>query len=361
MIAYIYMKKVNLAKAYEPKAVEDKIYKEWEKSGFFNPDNLPGDRPESFTVMMPPPNATGTLHIGHAMFLTLEDLMIRYNRMQGKAALWIPGTDHAAIATNTKVEKILAKEGQTKYDLGREGFIERVKEYITGSQHIIRRQVRKMGSSCDWSREAYTLDDVRSRCVREMFVRMFDDGLIYRGYRIVNWCPRCESTLADDEVEHKDEPAKLYYMKYGEFTVATTRPETKLGDTAVAVNPKDERYKDKVGETFTVDFGIGPQEIRIISDEEVDPEFGTGVVGITPAHSAVDFAMAEKNQLPIKKIIGEDGKMTDLAGKYAGMTVDECRKAFIFDLEKAGLLVKAEDFQHSIAMVKSKNSSKHLI
>jgi valyl-tRNA synthetase len=351
------LKQIELAKAYEPQAVEDDIYRRWEKSGLFNPDNLPGlgpdknqPRTESFTVMMPPPNATGTLHIGHAMFLTLEDLMTRFARMRGKAALWLPGTDHAAIATNTKVEKLLAKEGQSKYDLGRDGFVEKVKEFILGSQHIIRKQIRKMGSSCDWSREAYTFDETRSRAVREMFVRMFNDGLIYRGYRIVNWCPRCESTLADDEVEYKDEPAKLYYMKYGPFKVATTRPETKLGDTAVAVNPNDDRYKDKVGTEFEVDFGIGPQTIRVIADEEVDPEFGTGVVGITPAHSAVDFAMAEKNQLPIKKVIGEDGKMTKLAGKYAGMTVEECRAAFVKDLEAAGLLARAEDFQHSISI-----------
>jgi len=339
----------ELAKAYEPGAVEDKIYELWEQSGLFDPDKLSGKRTEPFTIMMPPPNATGTLHMGHAMFLTLEDIMTRFHRMRGKAALWLPGTDHAAIATNTKVEKILAKEGRTKYDLGREKFIERVKEFIVGSQGTIHRQIRKMGASCDWSREAYTFDAPRSAAVFEIFKRMFDDGLIYRGFRIVNWCPRCESTLADDEVEYKDEPAKLYYLKYGPFSVATTRPETKLGDTAVAVNPADTRYQKMIGQVFTVDFGIGAQDIRVIGDAGVSMEFGTGVVGVTPAHSAVDFAMAEKNLLPVKKVIGEDGKMTALAGKYAGLPVAECRARFVADLEKLGLLQKVEDFQHSIS------------
>ncbi|OIO51489.1 MAG: valine--tRNA ligase [Parcubacteria group bacterium CG1_02_58_44] len=340
----------ELPKAYDPQGVEGRIYEAWEGSGFFNPDNLPGDRTEPFTIMMPPPNATGTLHIGHAMFLTLEDLMTRFHRMRGKAVLWLPGTDHAAIATNTKVEKILAKEGKTKYDLGRDGFIERVKEYIEGSRDTIRRQIRKMGSSCDWSREAFTFDEHRNRTVREMFVRMFDDGLIYRGYRIVNWCPRCESTLADDEVEYKEEPTTLFYMKYGPFTVATTRPETKLGDTAVAVHPEDARYRDMVGQTFEVDFGIGPQQIRVIADGGVDMEFGTGVVGITPAHSAVDFAMAERNRLPMKKVIGEDGKMTALAGKYAGLPVAEARAKLVAELKSKGLMEKEEEMSHKLSV-----------
>jgi valyl-tRNA synthetase len=284
------------------------------------------------------------------MFMTLEDAMTRFNRMRGKAALWVPGTDHAAIATNTKVEKILAGEGLTKYDLGREGFVERVKEYIAGSQNTIRKQIRKMGSSCDWSRERYTFDDERSQAVREVFVRMHDDGLIYRGYRIVNWCPRCESTLADDEVEYKEQQGKLYFLKYGPFSVATTRPETKLGDSAVAVHPDDERYKDRIGSTFTVDFGSGPLTIKVIADEGVDREFGSGVVGVTPAHSAVDFEMGEKNKLPVIKVIGEDGKMTAKAGKYAGMPVLEARKAMVADLEAAGLIEKTEDIPNNLSV-----------
>lgn len=343
-------KSVELPKAYDPKTVEDAIYASWEKSGFFNPDALPGKRLKPFTVMMPPPNATGTLHVGHAMFMTLQDIMTRFERMRGKAALWLPGTDHAAIATNTKVEKILQKEGKTKYDLGRELFVKKVEAYVAGSQSTIRKQIRKMGSSCDWSREAYTLDETRSRAVREMFRRMYEDGLIYRGNRIVNWCPRCESTLADDEVEYKEEPAELVYLKYGPFIVATTRPESKLGDTAVAVHPGDGRYKKYVGTTFNVDFGIGPQEIRVIADKGVDPNFGSGALGVTPAHSAVDFAMAEKNHLPIKKVIGEDGKMTKLAGKYAGLTVLEARKKFVEDLTAAGLVEKTEEIKHNLTV-----------
>jgi valyl-tRNA synthetase len=343
-------KRKELPKAYDSRSVEDRIYTAWEKSGLFNPDNLPGKRAETFCIMMPPPNATGTLHIGHAMFLTLEDLLTRFYRMRGRAALWLPGTDHAAIATNTKVEKLLAKEGKTKYDLGREGFIERVNKYIEDSRGIIRKQIRKMGSSCDWSREAFTFDEQRNRAVREMFVRLFDDGLIYRGYRIVNWCPRCESTLADDEVEYREEPTTLVYMKYGPFVVATTRPETKLGDTAVAVNPNDDRYKDRIGEIFEIDFGVGPQQIRVIADEEVDMQFGTGVVGITPAHSALDFAMAEKNMLPMKKVIGEDGKMTALAGKYAGLEVIEAREKFLTDLRAAGLIEREENLTHKLSI-----------
>ncbi len=342
--------KSALEKAYEPKGVEDRIYAAWEASGFFNPDALPGKRSQPFVIMMPPPNATGTLHVGHAMFMTLEDVMTRFHRMRGKAALWVPGTDHASITTNAKVEKILAKEGKTKYDLGREKFIDRIKEFITGSQGTIRKQIRKMGASCDWSREAYTFDEPRSRAVREMFTRMYHDGLIYRGNRIVNWCPHCESTLADDEVEYKEAKGKLYFMKYGPFTVATTRPETKLGDTAVAVNPADARYKKWHGKTFSVDFGIGPQEIRVITDAGVDAAFGSGVVGVTPAHSAVDFAMAEKNMLPVKKVIGEDGKMTKLAGKYAGLTVEDAREKFVAALQSEGHIEKIEEITHNLSI-----------
>lgn len=343
----------DIPKAYDASQVEDGIYARWEESGYFNPDNLPdGDRREPFTIVMPPPNATGTLHIGHAVMLAIEDIMIRYKRMRGYAALWIPGTDHASIATQTKVEKILKEEGKTRHDLGREAFLERVDEYVKGSQDTIRNQVRKMGSSCDWSREAFTLDEERSHAVRVMFKKMFDDGLIYRGDRIVNWCTHCRSTLADDEVEYKDQDATLYTMKYGPFLVATTRPETKLGDTAVAVHPDDARYKDRIGETFTLNWGEGthPLEIRVIGDREVEPEFGTGVVGVTPAHSATDFRMGEENDLPLIKIIGEDGKMREEAGKYAGMTVMEARKAFVKDLDAAGLIERKEDIKNKLSI-----------
>ena len=345
----------EISKAYNSKEVEDEIYKKWEESGKFNPDNLelPEDA-EKFSISMPPPNATGVLHLGHASMLAYQDLMIRYNRMKGRKTLWLPGTDHASIATQTKVEKIIAKEGKTKYDLGRKKFLERVNKYVENSKNTIKNQTRKMGSSCDWSRERYTLDDGLSRAVREVFVKMYNDELIYRGDRIVNWCPRCESTLADDEVEHKDQKANLYYFKYDKdfpITIATTRPETKLGDTAVAVNPKDERYKKYIGKVYKIDLGNGEHNIRIIADREVDMEFGTGALGVTPAHSMTDWEMAEKNDLEKIKIIGEDGKMNDNAGKdYAGLTVLEAREKFVKYLEDNNLIEKFEEVDQSLSV-----------
>ncbi|MCK5412894.1 MAG: class I tRNA ligase family protein [Candidatus Pacebacteria bacterium] len=347
--------KKEIPKAYNPQEVEDEIYKKWEESGMFNPDNLGlSESAEKFVISMPPPNATGVLHLGHASMLAYQDLMVRYNRMQGKNTLWLPGTDHASIATQTKVEKIIAEEGQTKYDLGREKFLERVNEYVENSQNTIKNQTRKMGSSCDWERERYTLDDGLSRAVREVFAKMYNDELIYRGDRIVNWCPRCESTLADDEVEHKDQKANLYYFKYNKdfpITIATTRPETKLGDTAVAVNPKDKRYKKYIGQVFEIDLGNGIHKIKIIADREVEMEFGTGALGVTPAHSMTDWEMAEKNDLEKIKIIGEDGKMNASAGKdYAGLTVLEAREKFVKYLDKNKLIEKVEEVDQALSV-----------
>ncbi len=345
------MKQPEIPKAYEPKLVEDSIYKKWEESGFFNPDKLPGKRPKAFTISMPPPNATGVLHIGHAEFITIQDLVIRFQRMLGKKALWLPGTDHAAIATQTKVEKIIKqKEGKTRYDLGREEFLIRTKDFVKNSQHIIRGQLKKMGSSCDWSRERYTMDDGLTKAVNTAFVEMYNDGLIYRGNRIVSWCPRCSSTLADDEVEYKEQKGKFYYIKYGPFTVATTRPETKLGDTAVAVNPTDERYKEYIGQEFDVSLGKVSVHVKVIADLSVDPKIGTGAVGVTPAHSLIDFEMAEKNNLPIIQVIGPDGKMTDRAGPYAGLSVEDCRRQFVDDLARDGLLEKIEEMDNNLSV-----------
>ena len=360
----------EIPKAYDPQEVEDGIYKKWEESGFFQPkadqlltDNLDDsklskDKKDSkennFSISMPPPNATGVLHLGHASMLAYQDLMIRFNRMKGKSALWLPGTDHASIATQTKVEKIIAENGQTKYDLGREKFLELVNEYVENSQSTIKNQTRKMGSSCDWSRERYTLDDGLSRAVREVFVKMYNDKLIYRGDRIVNWCPRCESTLSDDEVEHKDQKANLYYFKYNKdfpITIATTRPETKLGDTAVAVNPKDERYKKYIGKIFEIDLGNGIHKIKIIADREVEMEFGSGALGVTPAHSMTDWEMAEKNDLEKIKIIGEDGKMNISAGiDYKGLTVLEAREKFVKYLEENKLIEKVEEVGQALSV-----------
>ncbi|MCK5466217.1 valine--tRNA ligase [Candidatus Parcubacteria bacterium] len=349
------MTKKEIPKAYHPQEVEDAVYKKWEESGKFNPDNLElPENAERFSISMPPPNATGVLHLGHASFLTHQDLMIRYNRMKQKNTLWLPGTDHASIATQTKVEKIIAKEGKTKYDLGRKKFLERVNEYVENSQNTIKNQTRRMGSSCNWSRERYTLDSGLSRAVKEVFAKMYNDELIYRGDRIVNWCPRCESTLADDEVEHKDQKAKLYYFKYDKnfpITIATTRPETKLGDTAVAVNPKDERYQKYIGKVYEINLGNGKHKIKIISDREVEMNFGTGALGVTPAHSMTDWEMAEKNDLEKIKIIGEDGKMNNNAGKdYEGLTVLEAREKIVEYFEKNNLIEKVEEVDQSLSI-----------
>ncbi len=344
----------KLSKAYEPGKYEDKIYRQWEESGYFNPDNLPVSQDaENYCIVMPPPNVTGVLHMGHASMLALEDILIRYHRLQGKRVLWLPGTDHAAIATQTKVEKILKEKGLSRHDLGREKFLERVREFAKQSHDTIVGQIKKMGSSCDWSREAYTLDEVRTRAVRSVFKMMYDDGLIYRGERIVNWCPRCHSTLADDEVEYKTQKTKLYTFRYDKnfpFAIATTRPETKLGDTAVAVNPKDERYKKYIGQTFAVNFVGVKLKIKIIADRAVDMEFGTGALGVTPAHSIVDWQMAEENGLPIIKVIDEDGKIRDGFGEFSGRPTKQARKMIIEKLRATGLLEKEEEIENNLSL-----------
>lgn len=338
-----------LEKAYEAKKYEDKIYKIWEESGAFKADAH--SKKDPFTISMPPPNATGTLHLGHAVMLAIEDILIRHRRMKGYEALWLPGTDHAAIATQNKVEKLIAGEGLTREKLGRESFLNRVKEYVKQSQSTIRNQIRKMGSSCDWSRERYTFDEDLSRAVTETFVRMYEDGLIYRGHRIVNWCPRCHSTLADDEVEHDERVEKLYWIKYGPFILATSRPETKLGDTAVAVHPDDNRYKDYIGKKYMIPGVLGEFEITVVADKEVEMDFGSGAIKVTPAHSFIDFEIAQRNNLPIKKIIDEDGKMMDNCGKYKGMTTQECREEIVKDMKKMGLIEKIEDnYNHSVGI-----------
>ncbi|MBI5072023.1 valine--tRNA ligase [Candidatus Falkowbacteria bacterium] len=350
----------ELEKVYNPKAVEDGIYDKWEKSGYFNPDNLPRQakprqgRGKSFSIVMPPPNVTGTLHLGHAVMLAVEDILIRYHRMRGERALWLPGTDHAAIATQTKVEKLLKERGgKTRHDLGRDKFLDEVDKFITSTKSTIKNQVRKMGSSCDWSREAYTLDEPRSRAVRTVFKMMHDDGLIYRGERIVNWCPGCGSTLADDEVEYKTQKAKFYTFKYSPdfpFAISTTRPETKLGDTAVAVSPKDERYKEYVGKIFKINFVGVPLKIKIIADRSIDMAFGTGALGVTPAHSMADWQMAEKNNLPIIKVIDEQGKIRPGFAEYSGKSTTEAREKIIEKLKAAGLLEKEEEIENNLSV-----------
>ncbi len=340
---------LDMPKAYDASQHEDMIYDIWEKSGLFNPDNLKS-KGQPFVISMPPSNVTGVLHLGHAAGFAYEDLMIRYKRLQGYQTLWLPGVDHAAIATQTKVEKILAKEGTSREALGREKFLARVKKFALESRSIINKQTRKMGASCDWSRERYTFDDDLSRAVNEAFVRMYSDGLIYRGNRIVNWCPRCQSTLADDEVEYQEQDAKLYFIKYGPFVVATTRPETKLADTGVAIHPDDSRYKKFIGQELEVDLAGHKIKVKVFADPSVDPEFGSGAIGVTPAHSAVDFDFAQKHGLGVIKLIDEQGKILPSGGKYQGLTVAEARAKFITDLEAAGQIEKIEDFKNNLSV-----------
>lgn len=357
------MEKKELPKAFEAKNYEDDIYKRWEHSGFFNPDKciemgISTAESPYFSIVLPPPNVTGTLHMGHAAMLAIEDVMVRYHRMKGDRTLWIPGTDHAAIATQTKVEKLLLeKEGKTRHDLGRAKFLKKVEKFAQESHDTIVNQSKKMGSSLDWSREAFTLDEKRNLAVRTVFKKMYDDGLIYRGNRIVNWCTQCQSTLADDEVEHKEQTAKFYTFKYSKdfpIAISTTRPETKLGDTAVAVNPKDKRYKQFIGETFEIKKFVGGPDlkIKIIGDEGVDMEFGTGAVGVTPAHSQTDYQMYQKHGLDLIKVIDENGKMMGDIGKgYVGLTAEEARKKVVENLEKDGLMTEGEvEIQNNLSV-----------
>lgn len=343
----------SLPKAYEPKKYEGKIYEKWEKSDCFNPDKLKLPKnAKNYSIVMPPPNVTGTLHLGHAAMLAIEDLLIRFHRMKGLRTLWIPGTDHAAIATQTKVEKILkSKENKTRHDLGRKEFLKMVEGFAQESHDTIVNQVKKMGCSCDWGREAYTLDEIRTKSVRSVFKMMYDDGLIYRGKRIVNWCPRCHSTLADDEVEYEKEIGKLYWLKYGPFTLATARPETKLGDTAVAVYPGDKRYKNMVGKKYKIPGVLGKFEITVVADKAVDPKFGSGAIKVTPAHDFTDFEIAQRHGIGMKQIIDENGKMMENCEKYAGMTTKEARKAIVADMKKLGLIDYIDDnYEHNIAV-----------
>ena len=337
--------KQELDKIYNPVENEDKIYKKWEESGYFNPNNLDleADAP-SYTIVLPPPNVTDKLHIGHASTIAIEDLLIRYHRLRGERVLWLPGTDHAAIATQNVVEKrILKEKGQTRQDLGREKFLEEVWSFLKTTQATILYQVRKMGASLDWSRLAFTLDEPRQLAVRTMFKAMYDEGVIYRGERIVNWCPRCHSTLADDEVEHREEKAKLYWIKYGPFVLATSRPETKLGDTAVAVYPGDPRYQALVGQEIEITGVLGKFKVKVVEDAAVDMNFGSGAIKVTPAHSFIDNEIAQRHSLPSKKIIDEDGRMMANCGKYAGLTTREAREAIVVDMEKLGLMDHVDD------------------
>jgi valyl-tRNA synthetase len=346
---------IELDKAYDHTKVEDKIYKQWEDSGYFTPESLPNaEARQPFTIILPPPNATGTLHIGHAFEDTIQDIIIRFQRMQGKRTLWLPGTDHAAIATNTKVEKeLIKKEGKNRHDIGREAFIKLVEDFVQGSRGIIQKQMRRMGASVDWSREAFTMDDNRKLAVKKAFQELYQAGLIYIGERIVNWDPKGQTTVSDDEVVYKAEKGQLYYFKYSKdfpITIATTRPETKVGDTAVAVNPQDTRYKQYIGKEYDAEFAGTNLHIKIVSDETVDPEFGTGAVGVTPAHSIVDNEIAQRHKLPSVQVINEYAKMMDSAGTLvAGKKTKEAREIVVQWLNENNLLEKTETIDQNIS------------
>ena len=339
----------NMEKVYSPSQIEDRIYEKWESSGAFKPVIDPAKKP--FTIVMPPPNITGQLHIGHALDEMPQDVLIRYHRMKGDPTLWVPGTDHAAIATEVKVVESLAKEGLTKYDIGREKFLERTWEWKKEYGGRIVRQLRKLGVSCDWSRERFTMDEGLSRAVRETFVRLYEKGLIYRGKRMINWCPACQSALSDAEVEYVEQQSFLWHIRYPgpdgrDIVVATTRPETMLGDTAVCVNPKDERYTDLVGKTVLLP--IMNKQIPIVADDYAEMEFGTGAVKMTPAHDPNDYEVALRHNLDVICVLTEDGHMNENAGRFQGMTTVECRKAVVKELEDEGYLVKVEPYTHNV-------------
>ena len=347
--------KLKISKNYEPQEVEGKIYRFWQRSGFFNPDKMPSAtaRKKSYTIVLPPPNVTGSLHMGHALNATIQDILIRKKRMEGFKTLWLPGTDHAGIATQNVVEKELKKEGQTRFYLGREKFIERVWQWKEKYGDIILGQLKRLGVSCDWSRTGFTMDEDYARAVKAAFLHYYEKGWIYRGERVVNWCPRCRTSLSDLELEYREEKGKLWHIRYplqedksSFLIVATTRPETMLGDTAVAVNPKDERYKELAGKKVMLP--IQNREIPIVQDRAVDPEFGTGAVKVTPAHDITDWEIKERHNLQSIKVIAEDGKMTEESKICQGLTSIQCREKVLEELSKKNLIEKVEDYAHSL-------------
>ena len=340
----------DLPKTYAPREFEERIYKNWCEKGYFTP-KINKNKP-SYTIVIPPPNITGQLHMGHALDETLQDILIRYKRMSGYVTLWLPGTDHASIATEAKIVEAMRKEGVTKDDLGRDGFLTRAWAWKKQYGGRIVEQLKRLGSSCDWTRERFTLDDGCSAAVKEVFVRLYDKGLIYRGERIINWCPKCLTSISDAEVEYEEKPGHFWHLRYpfkdgsGYLELATTRPETLLGDTAVAVNPNDERYQGIVGKTLILPL-VG-REIPVVADDYVEADFGTGVVKITPAHDPNDFEVGRRHNLPVLNVLTPDAKITDDYPKYAGMDRYTARKAIVKDLEEGGYLVRVEDYTHNV-------------
>ena len=340
----------SVNKVFDPKEAEPRLYNEWKDKGYFKPS---GDKEKkTFSIVMPPPNITGQLHMGHALDNTLQDILVRYKRMRGFATLWVPGTDHASIATEAKIVEQMRSEGIYKDDLGREGFLERAWDWKKKYGGRIVEQLKKMGSSCDWDHERFTMDEGCSEAVKEVFVKYYNQGYIYRGERIINWCPHCLTSISNAEVEYEDQAGHFWHLKYpfedgtGYIELATTRPETLLGDTAVAVNPKDERYKDIIGKMLVLPL-VG-RKIPVIADDYVDIEFGTGAVKITPAHDPNDFEVGRRHNLEVITVLTEDAKITDDYPKYAGMDRYEARKAIVKDLEEGGFLLRTEDHNHNV-------------
>ena len=335
-------------KNYDHNRYEGEIYRTWEEGGAFKPGEGKG---KPFSIIMPPPNANGELHLGHATFVAVSDALIRYHRMKGSPTLWLPGVDHAGILTQVTFEKKLKKEeDKSRHDLGREEFYGRCYEFCLKNKHLMENQMRALGSSCDWTREKFTLDPEISKLVYETFIKMHREGLIYRGYRIVNWCPRCRSTLADVELEWEERTDPLYYIKYGPFVLATVRPETKFGDSAVAVHPKDKRYEKHVGQEIEVEGLLGKFKLKVITDEAVDPKFGTGVIKVAAVLDFVDWEIGQRHGLEVKNVIDFDGRLTEVAGPYGGLKVAEARKKVAEDLQAKGLIERVdENYQHQVA------------
>jgi len=335
---------MRFPKVYKPEKVEKRIYKFWEREGFFTPKIDPKKKP--FVITLPPPNVTGGLHVGHAM-CTTEDILARYHKLKGEITLFLPGFDHASIAVEYLVRKQLAKERKTKQEIGRKRFLKRTEKFANKSKNYIRQQLKRLGYCLDWTREAYTMDKIRCQAVKEAFLQLYKKGLIYQGERIINWCPGCQSVISDLENIHREEKGKLYFIKYGPITIATARPETMFADVAVAVNPKIKKYKKFVGKK--VPLPLTNRKIPVILDEAVDPEFGTGALKITPGHDPLDFEIGERHKLPMDLVaVGFDGKLTELTGPYAGLSIEEGRKKVLKDLEKSGILEKIKDFTHSV-------------
>ena len=350
------MDKMELPTAYNAKEVEDKIYQLWEKSGFFNPDKLPSRHKKPFTIIMPPPNANGSLHIGHALFVTLEDIMIRYQRMKGKKALWLPGADHAGFETQVVYDKKLEKEGRNRFQIPADQLYKEILEFTLLNKKVMEHQLKKLGASCDWSREKFTLDENIIKVVYDTFEKLKKDGLVYKGKRIVNWCTKHQTSLSDVEIKYEERTDPLYFIKYGPLELATVRLETKFGDTAVAVNPKDKRYKDYIGKEIEIDTISGKTKIKVVADEAVDPDFGTGVVKVTPAHDQVDFDIWQRhiNEIPGPiQVINKYGKLNELTGVYNGMKAKEAREKIAEEMTQKGLLDPAKTqhaYKHNVAL-----------